>query len=104
MRSCHSQSILRLRQVLASRVVALNDLTIHRRSSMVSLIRDMRATKRQQPLLFWGSIGAFLFGICTIIQTVTAVWSLQLAFAASYYTIETAARDLCLETFRVDNF
>ncbi|KAJ7220925.1 hypothetical protein GGX14DRAFT_676472 [Mycena pura] len=37
-------------QVLASRLVALNNLTRHRRSPMVSLIRDMRANKLEQPL------------------------------------------------------
>ncbi|KAJ7848082.1 hypothetical protein B0H13DRAFT_2404725 [Mycena leptocephala] len=70
-------------QVLASRVLALNNLIKHRHSWMVSLIRDLKTNKREQPFLFWGSVGAFFFGICTIIQTVTAVWSLQLALSAS---------------------
>ncbi|KAJ7791160.1 hypothetical protein B0H14DRAFT_2936833 [Mycena olivaceomarginata] len=70
-------------QVLASRVLALNSLVRHRQSWMVSLIRDMKASKREQPFLFWGSVVAFLFGICTVIQTVVSVWSLQLALVAS---------------------
>ncbi|KAJ7105344.1 hypothetical protein C8R44DRAFT_987738 [Mycena epipterygia] len=70
-------------QVLASRVLALNSLIRYRRSWVVSLIRDMKNNQREQPFLFWGSIVAFLFGICTVIQTVASVWSLQLALVAS---------------------
>ncbi|KAJ7310950.1 hypothetical protein DFH08DRAFT_455104 [Mycena albidolilacea] len=70
-------------QVLGSRVLALNSLVHHRRSWMASLIRDMKTNKQEQPFLFWGSVVALLFGICTVIQTVTSIWSLQLALAAS---------------------
>ncbi|KAJ7729437.1 hypothetical protein B0H16DRAFT_1586740 [Mycena metata] len=70
-------------QVLGSRVLALDSLIRRRHSWMVSLMRDMKINKREQPFLFWGSIVAFLFGICTVIQTVTAVWALQLALVAS---------------------
>ncbi|KAJ6491052.1 hypothetical protein C8R45DRAFT_1073693 [Mycena sanguinolenta] len=70
-------------QVLASRVLALDKLVHHRRSWMVSLIRDIKTNQQEQPFLFWGSVVALLFGICTVIQTVTSVWSLQLALTAS---------------------
>ena len=47
------------------------------------VIRDMKINQQEQPFLFWGSVVALLFEICTVIQTVTSVWSLQLALTAS---------------------
>ena len=31
--------------------------------------------------MFWGAVLAFFFGVCTVIQTVTSVWSLALSSA-----------------------
>ena len=45
----------------------------------VVLVRDIRKKSREQPFIFWGGILATFFGICSILQTVTSIWSLVLA-------------------------
>jgi len=70
-------------KVLASRAYALDQLIKKRRHWWAALIRDIRKIYREQPFVFWGAIFGVVFGICTIIQTVTSVWSLVLAIQAA---------------------
>ena len=68
-----------LKQVLAYRTRALQKLVDYRRSWWPSLIRDVKKQLNSQPLFFYGAILAVFFGVCTVIQTVTSVWTLSLA-------------------------
>lgn len=69
--------------LFASRVYTLEKLIKHRRSWWPSLKRDLQRNRAEQPFLFWGSIFAIIFGICSIIQTVMSIWSVVLAIQAA---------------------
>jgi len=68
--------------VLASRILALENLIRYRVSYWPSLIRDINRTKKEQPYIYWGTILATFFGICAVIQTIASVWSLVVAIQA----------------------
>lgn len=68
--------------MLASRILALENLIRYRKSYWPSLIRDINRTRNEQPYIYWGTILATIFGICSVIQTVASVWSLVLAIQA----------------------
>jgi hypothetical protein len=70
-------------QVLICRAYDLQGLVNYQRSWWPSLIRDMKKQFQVQPLFFYGAILAVFFGVCTMIQTVTSVWSLVLTLRAA---------------------
>ncbi|RPD56326.1 hypothetical protein L227DRAFT_579044 [Lentinus tigrinus ALCF2SS1-6] len=67
--------------LLAERVRLIEAALATRRHWYRRLRRDIHKRKKEEPWLFWGAVLAFLFGICTVIQTITSVWSLVLATA-----------------------
>jgi len=69
-------------QVLAYRANILQKLVAYRRLWWQSLFRDMKKHYHAQPFLFYGTMLAVIFGVCTVIQTVTSVWSLVIAIRA----------------------
>ncbi|KAI0059569.1 hypothetical protein BV25DRAFT_1918360 [Artomyces pyxidatus] len=66
----------------ADREAALRRLVAQRRRWWSVLMRDVRDQREGQPFMFYGAILAVFFGVCTVIQTVTAVWGLVLAAQA----------------------
>lgn len=77
-----NNSPLLLHKVLKSRVHALNTTITYRRKWLPSLIRDIHTSKREAPFVFWGSVLAIIFGVCSMLQTVMAAWSIVLAYRA----------------------
>ncbi|TFK35655.1 hypothetical protein BDQ12DRAFT_668296 [Crucibulum laeve] len=71
-----------LPRVLMSRVYRLEQAILRRRSWLPSLLRDVRKSKREQPLVFWGWILALFFGTFSILQTIASYWSIILAYRA----------------------
>ncbi|TDL26696.1 hypothetical protein BD410DRAFT_531558 [Rickenella mellea] len=63
-------------KLLAHRAIELENLVRSRRAFWPTLRRDLRRQRKEQPFAFWGAILALFFGICTVIQTVTSVWTL----------------------------
>ncbi|KAI0770887.1 hypothetical protein BD413DRAFT_626358 [Trametes elegans] len=63
-------------QLLASRVLEIEDALRKRRHWYNRLRRDINKRKKTEPWMFWGAVLAVFFGVCTVIQTVTSVWSL----------------------------
>ncbi|KAI0353261.1 hypothetical protein OH77DRAFT_644123 [Trametes cingulata] len=43
------------------------------------LRRDIEKRKKSEPWMFWGAVLAVFFGVCTVIQTITSVWSLAVS-------------------------
>ncbi|KAI0064684.1 hypothetical protein BV25DRAFT_279706 [Artomyces pyxidatus] len=66
----------------ADREAVLRKLIAQRRRWWNVLMRDVRDQREDQPFMFYGAILAVFFGVCTVIQTVTAVWGLVLAAKA----------------------
>ncbi|KAH9885611.1 hypothetical protein C8Q73DRAFT_659512, partial [Cubamyces lactineus] len=66
-------------EIFASRVLAIEKELRRRRRWYNRLRRDVRKREREEPVMFWGTVLATFFGICSIIQTVTSIWSLVLA-------------------------
>ncbi|KAI0053823.1 hypothetical protein FA95DRAFT_1591684 [Auriscalpium vulgare] len=66
----------------ADREANLLSLIAWRRRWWNVLLRDVRDQRDEQPFMFYGAILAVFFGVCTVIQTVTAVWGLVLAARA----------------------
>jgi len=64
-------------QLLASRVLAIQQLIKTRKRWWNVLRRDIRKQSQEQPVIFYGAIFAVFFGICTIIQTVTSIIALS---------------------------
>ncbi|TDL17729.1 hypothetical protein BD410DRAFT_843393 [Rickenella mellea] len=69
-------------KLLAERAAAIEDLIKSRRSFRRSFRRDLRRQMKDQPFIFWGTVLAIFFGICTIIQTVASIWALVIAIEA----------------------
>ncbi|KAI0716124.1 hypothetical protein C8T65DRAFT_642132 [Cerioporus squamosus] len=65
--------------LLAERVRAIEHELHTRRHWYKRLRRDIHKRKKEEPWMFWGAVLAVFFGICTVIQTVTSVWSLALS-------------------------
>lgn len=65
-----------LRQLLAGRVHIIETELCRRRHWYRRLRRDIHKRKKEEPWMFWGTVLAVFFGICTVIQTITSVWSL----------------------------
>ncbi|KAI0364776.1 hypothetical protein BV20DRAFT_1039225 [Pilatotrama ljubarskyi] len=63
-------------QLLASRVLIIENELRRRRRWYNRLRRDIQKRKKTEPWMFWGTVLAVFFGICTVIQTITSVWSL----------------------------
>ncbi|CDO69806.1 hypothetical protein BN946_scf184803.g4 [Trametes cinnabarina] len=61
---------------VAARVVAIEAALRRLRHWYNRLRRDIHKRKKEEPWMFWGAVLAVFFGICTVIQTVTSVWSL----------------------------
>ncbi|KAI0638723.1 hypothetical protein C8Q77DRAFT_1045217 [Trametes polyzona] len=66
-------------KLLAGRVWAIEQELRRRRRWHSRLWRDIRKRKKEEPWMFWGTVLAVFFGICTVIQTVTSVWSLMVS-------------------------
>ncbi|KAH9885609.1 hypothetical protein C8Q73DRAFT_795759 [Cubamyces lactineus] len=62
--------------LLASRVLVIERALRKRRHWYNRLRRDIHKRKKEEPWMFWGAVLAVFFGVCTVIQTVTSVWSL----------------------------
>ncbi|OSD05546.1 hypothetical protein PYCCODRAFT_1361462 [Trametes coccinea BRFM310] len=67
--------------LLASRVLAIEAALRRRRHWYNRLRRDIHKRKKAEPWMFWGAVLAVFFGICTVIQTVTSVWSLVISLS-----------------------
>ncbi|OJT15639.1 hypothetical protein TRAPUB_5967 [Trametes pubescens] len=63
-------------QLLAGRVHIIETELRRRRHWYRRLLRDIHKRKKGEPWMFWGAVLAVFFGICTVIQTITSVWSL----------------------------
>ncbi|TDL23555.1 hypothetical protein BD410DRAFT_897593 [Rickenella mellea] len=69
--------------ILASRVYAIQKRLKKQRRFWPTLKRDVREQRKKQPIFFYGTLLTLFFGVCTIIQTVASVWSLQAALNQS---------------------
>ncbi|KAI9062303.1 hypothetical protein FKP32DRAFT_855610 [Trametes sanguinea] len=67
--------------LLASRVLAIEEALRRRRHWYNRLRRDIHKRKKAEPWMFWGAVLAVFFGVCTVIQTVTSVWSLVVSLS-----------------------
>ncbi|KAI0668778.1 hypothetical protein C8Q78DRAFT_247307 [Trametes maxima] len=67
--------------LFASRVLVIEEALRRRRHWYSRLRRDIHKRKKAEPWMFWGAVLAVFFGICTVIQTVTSVWSLAVSLS-----------------------
>ncbi|KAI0641251.1 hypothetical protein C8Q79DRAFT_1003946 [Trametes meyenii] len=67
--------------LLASRVLIIEEALRRRRRWYSRLRRDIHKRKKTEPWMFWGAVLAVFFGVCTVIQTVTSVWSLAVSLS-----------------------